>query len=103
MMEGCPCPLHGDGEEPPHADGEKSDGGGSEAARSTPSEARSVDSCFTGDRDVTDESKAIFLQPALTPTHLLDVTDGEWGGVLGWDQEGIEDASDQKGLDDARD
>ena len=78
MMDGCPCPLHGDGEESLHGDGEESDGGGSEAARSMPSEARSVDSCFTGDRDVTDESKAICLQPALTPTNLLDVTHGEW-------------------------
>ena len=87
-MEGCPCPLHCHGEESPHGDGEESDGGGSEAARSMPSEARSVDSCFTGDHEQA--GNEIFLQPVLTPANLRDVTDGELGGVLGGDQEGIE-------------
>ena len=87
-MDGCPCPLHGDGEESPHGDGEASDGGGSEAARSMPSEARSAASCFTGDHEQA--GNEIFLQPVLTPTNILDVTDGDWGGVLGGDQEGFE-------------
>ena len=87
-MDGCPCPLHGDGEESLHGDGEESDGGASEAARSMPSDARSVASCSHGDHEQA--GNGIFLQPVLTPTNILDVTNGDRGGVLGGDQEGIE-------------
>ena len=87
-MEGCPCPLHGDGAESLHGDGEESDGGGSDAARSMPSDARSGDSHFIGDHEQA--GNEMCWQPVLTPANLRDVTEGEWGGVLGGDQEGIE-------------